>query len=248
MAKPGVAAVERALSILDVYAENDATLTLTEISRRTGYYKSTTLRLAGSLVKFGYLRRLDDGTFQLGPKPLFLGGLYQKHFRTADFVPRVLRQIVEKLHESGSFWVRDGDRRVCLHRVESPRAIRDSVCEGDTLPLLVGASGRVLLAWGDPPGERYDEVRERCYAASVGERDPEAAAVACPVFQTDRKLMGAIAISGPTYRLEKATVGKIVPVLLKAARELTRAIGGDPEIYARAETSKARSEFVDEGA
>ena len=84
----GVAAVERALTILDAFRESDQSLTLTEISKRVGFYKSTTLRLAESLEKFGYLRRLEDGAFRLGPKPLFLGSLYQRHFRLAEFVPR----------------------------------------------------------------------------------------------------------------------------------------------------------------
>jgi len=71
----GVAAVDRALTILDAFREADQSLTLTEISKRVGFYKSTTLRLAESLEKFGYLRRLEDGAFRLGPKPLFLGSL-----------------------------------------------------------------------------------------------------------------------------------------------------------------------------
>lgn len=61
----GVAAVERALTILDAFRESDQSLTLTEISKRVGFYKSTTLRLAESLEKFGYLRRLEDGAFRL---------------------------------------------------------------------------------------------------------------------------------------------------------------------------------------
>jgi DNA-binding IclR family transcriptional regulator len=240
MAKEGVAAVERALSILDVFAENDQRLTLTEVSKRTGFYKSTTLRLAESLVKFGYLRRLEDGCFQLGPKPLFLGGLYQKHFRTADFVPKTLRQIVDRLHESASFWVRDGDRRVCLHRVDSPRAIRDSVREGDALPLLVGAAGQVILAFSGLTGEKYDEIREHLYSASLGERDPEAAAVACPVFGVDQRLAGVLSVSGPKYRFAAGAVGKAVPVIIKAARELTRAFGGDLLVYAKADASMSK--------
>ena len=121
----GVAAVDRALTILDAFHESDQSLTLTEISKRVGFYKSTTLRLAESLEKFGYLRRLEDGAFRLGPKPLFLGSLYQRHFRLAEFVPPVLRQIAAELNEGASFFVREDDKRVCVHRVESARAIRD---------------------------------------------------------------------------------------------------------------------------
>jgi len=231
MAKEGVAAVERALTVVDAFTERDHSLTLTELSRRTGFYKSTILRLAESLGKFGYLHRLDDGSFRLGPKPLLLGALYQRHFRTADVVPRALRSLVEQIGESASFYIRDGERRVCLHRVDSPRSIRDTVHEGDTLPLTVGASGHVLLAFSGHPGDKYDAIRERFFAASSGERDKETAAISAPVLSANPRLNGALTISGPRYRMEDLSSDKVLPILFKEARELTRAFGGNPEVF-----------------
>lgn len=226
MSSEGVAAVDRALTILDVFTEGDQSLTLTEISKRAGFYKSTTLRLAESLEKFGYLRRMEDGAYRLGPKPLYLGSLYQKHFRTGEFVPQLLRKVVGELQEGASFFVRDEDKRVCLHRVDSPRAIRDSVHEGDTLPLNVGASGHVILAFSGLTGGKYDQIREQFYAVSVGERDPETAAVACPVFNVRQQLVGALTVSGPKYRFEEKMIESIVPTLKRYAEELTVAFGG----------------------
>ena len=166
----GVAAVDRALTILDAFTEADQSLTLTEISKRVGFYKSTTLRLAESLERFGYLRRLEDGAFRLGPKPLFLGALYQKHFKTSEFVPQTLRQIVDELHEGASFFVRDDDERVCIHRVDSARAIRDSIQEGARLPLTVGASGHVLLAFSGGQGANYDRIRDQRFRPEISFR------------------------------------------------------------------------------
>src|SRR5271154_3136016 len=59
----GVAAVERALAILDAFEPGEQRLTLAELSRRTTFYKSTILRLAQSLLRHGYLQRLDDGSY-----------------------------------------------------------------------------------------------------------------------------------------------------------------------------------------
>ena len=240
MSSEGVASVERALTILDVFTDRDRSLTLTEISKRAGFYKSATLRLAESLEKFGYLRRLEDGTYRLGPKPLFLGALYQMHFSTSDFVPQVMRRLSEEVREGSSFFVRDDDRRVCLHRVESPRSVRDSLHEGESLPLNVGASGHVLLAFSGLTGGRYDQIRERYYAISVGERDPETSAVACPVFAVQQRLVGALAISGPNYRLDEKTLEGIVPALQKYAAELTGLFGGAwPELARTAKRTAA---------
>ena len=93
----GVAAVERALTILDAFTDRDPRLSLADLAKRTKMYKSTLLRLARSLENFGYLVRDEDGTYRLGSKLLQLGSLYQRHLNTADIVPDVLRSLVERV-------------------------------------------------------------------------------------------------------------------------------------------------------
>jgi DNA-binding IclR family transcriptional regulator len=230
----GVAAVERALTILDAFTDADAELTLAELSKRTAMYKSTVLRLARSLEGFGYLTRAEDGLYRLGPKLLQLGSRYQRHLNTAAIVPGALRSIVDSLKEGASFYVRDGDRRLVLHRVESLRSVRDWVHEGDRLPLNVGAAGHVIRAFGGGTGATAEKVRSQMYAASFGERDPEVAAVACPVFGLHQRLVGAVTVSGPRYRIESLGLERILRVLLDHACELTRSFGGDPQDLARA--------------
>ena len=230
----GVAAVERALSLLDAFTDQDPQLSLAELAKRTKLYKSTVLRLARSLETFGYLVRSEDGMYRLGSKVLHLGSLYQRHLHTVDVVPQALRAIVAELREGASFYVRDGDRRLCLHRVDALRSVRDAVHEGDRLPLNVGAAGHVIRAFGASSGNAYEVVRSRMYAASFGERDPEVAAVACPVFGINQKLLGALAVSGPRYRIEAMGVEPALRVLLRHAVQLTRAFGGDPQDLAAA--------------
>jgi DNA-binding IclR family transcriptional regulator len=223
----GVAAVDRALTILD--ALTDEKTSLAELSKRTGLYKSTVLRLARSLEKFGYVLRSEDGAYRLGSKVLYLGSLYQRHFNTSEIVPPLLRKIADELHEGVSFYIADGENRVVLHRVDSSRAVRDLVHEGDRFLLSNGASGHVLRAFNGARGERFDRVREAMYAASYGERDRETAAVACPVFGPANRIVGALNVSGPRYRIEALGEAKIVPVLFKHAHALTRTFGGEAQ-------------------
>jgi len=226
----GVASVERALGILD--ALTDPKLTLAELSKRTGLYKSTVLRLTKSLEKFGYVVRSEDGSFRLGSKVLVLGGLFQRHLRTADVVPPVLARIVDDLHEGAAFYIAQGEHRICLHRVDSGRAVRDSVHEGDRLPLTVGAAAHVLRAFAGANGKHYEAIRKRYYAASSGERDEETAAVACPVFAHGDVLYGALSVSGPRYRIEALGTPRILPTLFKHAGDLSSALGWDPRCTA----------------
>lgn len=230
----GVAAVDRALAILGAFREQDHSLTLADLAQRTGLYKSTILRVSESLLRTDYLRRLADGTYQLGPAPLRLASIFQRQCRTSDLVPPVLRELVEKSTECASFYIREGQFSVCLHRVDSTRMIRDAIREGDRLPIDRGAASHVLRAFGGDAGDRLDRVRRDGYCASYGEVDPEIAAVSVPVFGANKVLIGSLTLSGPRYRFDSPQISRMLPVLFDGARKLCTAFGGDPEWLAPA--------------
>ncbi|MCR0983088.1 IclR family transcriptional regulator [Roseomonas populi] len=225
-AEPRVEAVERALSILDAFSDGAPRLSLAEIAARTGFYPSTVLRLAASLDRFGYLHRGADGLFRLGPTPLRLGLLYRDAFDLADHVRPVLARLVERTGETAAFYVREGDRRVCLYRHHSPRLIRHHVEEGSALPLDRGAAGRVLMAYTGEADPLHDEVRTRGWYLSLGERDPEVAALAAPVFGRGRHFVGALGIIGPRSRFEAEDHGALAAMITGEAALLSRGIGG----------------------
>jgi DNA-binding IclR family transcriptional regulator len=234
MSEDGVAAVNRALVILGAFTKDDHSLTLAELAERTGYYKSTIMRLIESLKKFNYIRQLSNGAYQVGGQAARIGSIYRRQFRTHDHVPGVLQQIVKDMNESASFYIQDGDARICLHRADSSRPVRDHIVEGDRLSLQDGASGHVLVAFAhNAPnrGGKLGKVRSSFYSASFGERDPETAAIAVPVFGEGNVLQGALSISGPRYRFEALDVESVVHVLWKHARHLTSVFGGDNRIY-----------------
>ena len=221
-----VEAVERALSLLEAFADGSRTLSLAELAARAGLYPSTALRLAGSLQRFGYLTRGADGAWRLGPTPLRLGALYRAGYDLAAQVRPAIARLVARTGETAGFYVREGDRRICLFREASPRPIRLHVEEGATMPLDRGAGGHVLMAYTGGTLPVHERVRAAGHAISVGERDPETAAVAAPVFGEGGRLLGALAVSGPVIRLDRAAAEAMVPVVTEEARVLSRALGG----------------------
>lgn len=222
-----VEAVERALSILDAFVDNDPSLTLAAIARRTRLNPSTILRLSGSLTRFGYLRRLADGRYRLGPTPLQLGTLYRKGFDLAEYVRPALGRLAEVTGETAAFYVRDGDCRVCLFRHQADTSIRHHIEEGARLPMDLGASAHVLSAFGDGPAAADAAVvRQDGYSVSLGERDPESAAIAAPIFGQDGMLVGTLGIAALLSRLLRQDRDHLVQVVVTAAEEVTQALGG----------------------
>ncbi len=226
----GVIAVTRAMHLLEAFGMTDAQLTLAELSRRTGMHKTTALRIARTLAANRYLVQKDDGNWRLGRAAGWLGACYQATFNVHEAVEPVLRELTIQTGESASFYVREGNQRICLSRVNGPRTIRHNVRAGIGLPLDLGSAGRVILAFSGEPGEPYESIRQRGYHLSIGEREPEVSSVSAPVFGTQWRLLGSVCISGPTSRLSKKRLLKLAQTIIQAANHLSYAQAGSHKL------------------
>jgi DNA-binding IclR family transcriptional regulator len=228
MENAGVAAVDRAFSIIDSFQTGESTLSLQTLAERTGLNKATIIRLAASLERAGCMSRRGHGEYALGPALLRFGSVYQSSFHMADRLLPILRGLVRDSGETAAFFVRDGDMRVCLHRVESTSALRMHLKEGERHPLLPGGTGMVLLAFGGEPGPVYEQIRRDYFVLNIGGREPEISSVAAPVLLSDGTLAGTMSLTGATGKFTDGKADRYIRLLLPAAGEMTRLCGGDP--------------------
>lgn len=219
MPKDRVEAVERAFTVLETFSKPGEELTLNTISERTGFYKSTILRTAGSLLEKGYLVRKRTGEYRLGPSLWRLGTLYRKEFLPDEAVRPILRTLSECSGETSSFFVRDGSERVCLYRENSNKPIRHHLDEGTRLPLGSGAVGKLISAFTDLDDPQYSAIRSDGHAISVGERISEIAAIAVPMFTADGEFAGAVALSGLADHFDSVNQAKYVTAMKRAVKE-----------------------------
>jgi len=219
----GVAAVERALTIVEALARCSDPITLADLSRATGFYKSTLLRLLATLEQAALAVRLQDGRYALGPYALRLGRAYDATHHLTETIQPLLQALVDQGTESASFHAyHDPSRRICLLRVDSHHSTLDHIRAGDLLPLDRGAAGNILTAYlgGQTPG------KPPLVLVSMGERDPNCAAVASPVFGPGNDIAGALSLSGPKERYTPAALKKMSKLIQQAAIDATRALGG----------------------
>lgn len=219
----GVSAVERALAVLTAFRRGDGALSLAELVARTGLVKSTIMRLAVSLQRYGLLARLPDGGYRLDAETLRLGTAYQQAFNLADHVIPALERLVADTGETASFYVRHGKGRLCLFRVESPNPIRMHVQPGDIRRLDGSASAQILRHSG---AGVPDDLALPLFTSGVS--DPHAASLAMPIFGVGQALTGVLMISGPVSRLTAERAKQVGGFLLDSAARLTRACGGTP--------------------
>jgi len=218
----GVAAVDRALSLLGAFRAGDASLTLGELAERTKLYKSTALRLLASLEHARFVVRRADGVYTLGPEVARLNALYTGSFSLEAEVVPVLREVVAATQESAAFHVRQGSERLCLYRVDSPQLVRDHIKAGDLLPLDRGAGGKILRAFDGAKGATYENIRRQGFVELDGDRVRDLTGISAPVFGPGGQLAGALTLTMPTSR-KKAS---FVAAVRKAAAQLTERLGG----------------------
>ncbi|WP_345893040.1 IclR family transcriptional regulator [Roseomonas acroporae] len=217
----GVRAVDRALAILAAFEDEDGPLPLVEVARRTGLHLTTALRLLGTLEGHDFVRRLPAGGYALGPQLLVLGERFRRGLRLEDAVMPALDRMRAESRESAAFFAREGDARRCLFRLDGPQAVRTVARVGEVAPLGIGAHGRALVALEAAP-------RPRLPVVSRGERLPEVAAIAAPVLDARGRVAGSVGITMPIYRFDAEAEALCVPIVLREALALTRALGGDP--------------------
>lgn len=232
-----VRAVERALDILMCFTSGKD-LSLTEISGKIGLHKSTAHRLLTTLEEKGFVIR-DGATdkYRLGFRIWELSaGLSQAGDPAVLLLPEMER-LRDLLGETVSLYLRDGKERIRIQAVQSNQAIRRVAPVGVRLPLNVGASSKVLVAFAEPEEQQelidefpwtsaaerdnYTEqlpvIRASGYATSIEERETGAAAVSTPIFDRSGRLYGALSVSGPVNRLSLETLRQHAPIVIEAA-------------------------------
>ncbi|WP_126429758.1 IclR family transcriptional regulator [Brevibacillus marinus] len=242
--KSTVRAVERALDILLCFT--DATeLGLSDIAKRISLHKSTVHRLLASLEGKGFVVR-DPRTdkYRLGFRIWELSANMSRSDDPAQILLPEMERLRDLVGETISLYVRDGNERIRIQAVQSNQAIRRVAPVGARMPLAVGASSKVLVAYADEKTraeilndpdwpasvdraayvEQLEQIRKLGYATSVEEREAGAAAVAAPIFNRDGRLVAALAVSGPSNRLTMEKMQEISAPLMEAAWRMGKMI------------------------
>lgn len=223
----GVIAVTRALQLLEAFALGESHLSLAELSRRCDLHKTTALRLARTLAHCGFMVQREDSDWRLGPAAGRLGARYKAGFDVQNVLEPTLRELTQATGESAAFYVREGHVRTCLVRVEGPQALRHHVRMGEGVPLDAGSPGRVILAFSGEPGPLYEQIRQKGYHWSIGEREQGVATVSAPVFGMHWRLMGSVCISGPASRLPAQRLEALTQIVIATANRLSYALAGN---------------------
>ncbi|MEH0664341.1 IclR family transcriptional regulator [Vibrio scophthalmi] len=228
---------EKILQLLMQVAVNDEPVTAKILSHQLGTPLSSLYRHLKMLKEWNLIEEsTHDKTLIIGPAALMLMRSYQSSQSELESVSAVLRRLQKQTGEMAAYMVPVGYRALCVSRKESLQALRCSYVEGQSQPLLHGASSKVMLAYmpsarcekilryfgqesqWDAWQTKLDAIRTQGYAVSTSEIDPGVSGISAPVLKGS-KLVGAVSVMAPAHRVEM-NEQKIVLHVLRAARAL----------------------------
>jgi DNA-binding IclR family transcriptional regulator len=252
VAEPGAGteSAGRVADVLLLFTDGPTALGVSQIARQLGLSKAVVHRILQSLTARGITSyEAASRQYQLGPAAAALGAraLRDSDLRSAALA--VLRRLRDETGETATLTAPIAGGRVYLDQFGSTREIKMTVELGRRFPLHAGSSGKSMLAYlpageqelrlagqleqltpdtiTDPAALRAEltQIRDLGYATSAGERQPDAASVAAPVFGMSGDVAGAISVCGPRYRVTADFVAQIAPQVVAAAREISRRLG-----------------------
>ncbi|HEY1668808.1 MAG TPA: IclR family transcriptional regulator [Trebonia sp.] len=153
----GAEGARRVLAVLQAFSPNQHTLTARELAELTAIPLPSMYRYIALLRDTGLLIGDDRGAYHLSPRFISLARAAEAAETLIELADPVMRDLVKECGETVIFVRLIARVPVCVHRVESGHHLRATFEPGQSLPLLRGASGRVLLA-GLPERQRREHL------------------------------------------------------------------------------------------
>jgi DNA-binding IclR family transcriptional regulator len=225
-----VRAVDRALQLLLAFEAKDRGLSVAELQKRVDLSRPTLYRLLRTLEHNGFLTSAGEPQrFRLGPAVAQLVHVWNANLDIGAAAQPVMLKVWEESGETVALFVPDGQFRLCVAEMPSAQPLSFKRGVGYRERLVLGASGRAILAHRAPYPRELAQVRERGFAVSRDELIQGAVAVAAPFFDGGDQVAGSIGIFGPGVRIPPAQVERFGKLLVKQARQLSSVLGQSPK-------------------
>lgn len=240
-AQVSVRAVERALDILLAFRPQDDALTVADLLGRVELSRPTLYRLLRTLQGKQFLISSGDPQrFRLGPAVAQLAHVWTEGLDLSSVAEPMMRKVWDGTGETVALFVPEGAFRLCIAEMPSSQALSFKRGVGYRERLVVGASGKAILAHiPDKLGshaaglqvdlKKYSRelalIKDRGYAISKNELIQGAVAVSAPFFNRAGEVAGSLSVFGPSVRLSDAQIAKFGKLLVREAREISQVLG-----------------------
>lgn len=247
--KPIVPAVEQASKILLCLGESPSfKMSLADICRQIGIYKSKGFSILNTLNQFGLVEKdPQTKTYYLGPNLIFLSRHVLDNMEYPEMVTPFLDSLSKNTSGTAAFGLIRGSDVFIVAKREGNQGIGFTLGLGARLHITWGAPGKAIAAWmsdmerekllakkkryfyGDPSRMDMGRLRmemARCrdvgFAQDIGEVAPGVNIVSAPVFGLHEKVIGCIILVGT---FSERTIKEYGPKVASIAQQASHKLG-----------------------
>ncbi len=247
----GAQTLVRGLDVMTAVAHGAKNLP--ELSEALGLTRSTTHRLATTLVEQRFLNFTPRVGYSLGPRLLELGHLASRQMNLARIAHDYLVQLASETGDTVHLGILDGDRALYLDKVQGSRRIEISSRIGERQPLRSTGIGKALLldetekglrdvyrreqeTWPnyrvDPATwlERMRTYTQRGYAYDLEENEDRIRCVAAPIRDAASHIIGSISVSSAAQYMDDARMETLTATVLRTVRAISAEFGWNDKL------------------
>lgn len=253
MIQPGGGAVDKLyelkllhkiFDVLECFTPEKPEYSLTELQKKLNLHKATLYRILLNLETREYIQKSKySGKYRIGSKFAALANVCLSGLDLREVSQSFTRTLAEKTGETIIINVMEGYHGVCIERINSTQPVKITAEIGHRVPLLRGASGKVLAAYCDdgqlaaiyekermelamPLDEirrQLSHIRAKGYAITFEELDRDTAGISFPIRNASSAVIAGLSVIGPLFRFNESKV----PDLLRFTGECAALISGE---------------------
>lgn len=233
----------RAIEIIELFSKLQIKqLGVSDVSKYLNIHKTTAFRILKTLEHTGWLMQAENSKYQLTTGILRATVGIRNHFDMKEIISAEMEKLSKKYNENIILTTIVDGIGVWINMIKSTHILSEDVESGYSVPLHIGATGKVLLAF---KGEEFrkdffkkhkleieetlgeekllkdiDEILEKRYGVSNSEVTEGITAVSVPILGTNEELLYGLTISGPSNRFSKEIVEMMKEDLLKISSHI----------------------------
>lgn len=243
-----VKSVKNALDVLEILAEYEYGVQLGELASKLDLTLNSTFRIMKTLCEKGLVEHdQQQGLYRLGVYSATLAQKLLKSISVVSYAHPVLEELVRRHDESAYMAVIQDNEVLFLDMVDCGQSIKTTSMMGRRVPFFTNAAGKVMRALDsrdllekllkksgrrkelpdlDDLDAELQEIRTRGVAIDRGGLGEGIISVAVAVRDYAGKVVGAITVIGPSFRLLSDRLEtEIIPSMLQEAEMLSMKFG-----------------------
>lgn len=238
--------LHKIFDVLECFTPEKPEYSLTELQKKLNLHKATLYRILLNLETRGYLQKSRySGKYRVGSKFAALANVCLSGLDLREVSQSFTRNLADQTGETIIINIMEGYHGVCIERINSTQPVKITAEIGHRVPLLRGASGKVLAAYcddrqlaaiyekekrelGKPMEEirrQLSSIRQKGYAMTFEELDRDTAGISFPIWNSSEAVIAGLSVIGPLFRFNESTVPDLLRFTGECAASISKELG-----------------------